>query len=88
MSRLLALYAPPKAKQSLDILWAGATAMVQASERPGDVNQALIELGSTVCKVREPSCGACPLQAWCGAHRLEHSLAKVSRESAFRRFPI
>jgi adenine-specific DNA glycosylase len=43
------------------------------SERPtypGDINQALIELGSTVCKVREPKCESCPLQAWCGAYHL------------------
>ncbi|CAA7268367.1 unnamed protein product [Cyclocybe aegerita] len=36
---------------------------------PGDINQAMIELGSTVCKVREPECGSCPLRAWCSAYR-------------------
>ncbi|EKM57038.1 uncharacterized protein PHACADRAFT_92514 [Phanerochaete carnosa HHB-10118-sp] len=77
MSRLLALYAPPKAKQSLNVLWAGSAAMVEGSERPGDVNQALIELGATVCKVRDPSCDSCPLQAWCRAYRHEHSSSKV-----------
>ncbi|KAL7284048.1 LOW QUALITY PROTEIN: hypothetical protein ACG7TL_001325 [Trametes sanguinea] len=51
LSRLLALHAPPKAKQTLDALWAGASAFVEGAERPGDVNQALIELGSTVCKL-------------------------------------
>ncbi|KAJ8488849.1 hypothetical protein ONZ51_g3283 [Trametes cubensis] len=50
LSRVLALHAPPKAKQTLDVLWAGASAFVKDAERPGDVNQALIELGSTVCK--------------------------------------
>ncbi|KAL1943815.1 hypothetical protein VTO73DRAFT_3633 [Trametes versicolor] len=68
MSRLLALHAPPKAKQTLDVLWAGASAFVKDAERPGDVNQALIELGSTVCKVRDPACTSCPLQPWCGAY--------------------
>ncbi|CDO75732.1 hypothetical protein BN946_scf184921.g8 [Trametes cinnabarina] len=56
LSRLLALHAPPKAKQTLDVLWAGASAFVEDAERPGDVNQALIELGSTVCKISS-SCG-------------------------------
>ena len=37
-------------------------------EYPGDINQALIELGSTVCKIREPDCGSCPLRAWCRAY--------------------
>ena len=71
LSRVLALYAPPKSKQSLDVLWAGAAAMVEGSDRPGDINQALIELGSTVCKVRDPLCGSCPLRAWCGANQRE-----------------
>ncbi|KAI0371263.1 DNA glycosylase [Pilatotrama ljubarskyi] len=69
LSRLLALHAPPKAKQTLDILWAGASAFVKDAERPGDVNQALIELGSTVCKVRDPACSSCVLQPWCAAYK-------------------
>ena len=86
LSRVLALHAPPKAKQSLDVLWAGATAMVEGADRPGDVNQALIELGSTVCKVRDPGCGSCPLQTWCGAYQNAHSPDNVSRVPR-RRFP-
>jgi A/G-specific adenine glycosylase len=54
---------------TLDILWSSATILVQNTDRHGDLNQALIELGSTVCKVREPACGSCPLQSWCGAYR-------------------
>ncbi|GJE93754.1 DNA glycosylase [Phanerochaete sordida] len=81
MARLLALHAPPTAKQSLDVLWAGATAMVQGSARPGDVNQALIELGATVCKVQNPSCGPCPLQAWCGAHQQQHAPAPAASDA-------
>ena len=76
LSRVLALYAPPKSKQTLDVLWAGAKAFVIDAERPGDVNQALIELGSTVCKVRDPACRACPLQRWCAAY------ARVQTEDA------
>ncbi|KAF8189844.1 DNA glycosylase [Mycena galopus ATCC 62051] len=72
LSRFLALHAPPKAKATLDILWNAATAMVHdlgsTCERPGDINQALIELGSTVCKVRDPSCASCPVRTWCSAY--------------------
>jgi A/G-specific adenine glycosylase len=64
------LYASPKAKSTLDILWAAATSMIEGAERPGDINQALIELGSTVCKVREPLCEQCPLKPWCNAYSL------------------
>ncbi|PPQ87673.1 hypothetical protein CVT25_011440 [Psilocybe cyanescens] len=89
LSRFLALHAPPKAKPTLDILWAAAQTMVeiegqsersiattemqesdfQSPQYPGDINQALIELGSTVCKVREPDCKACPLRTWCSAYQ-------------------
>ena len=76
LSRVLALHAAPKAKQTLDILWAGAAALVKDADRPGDLNQALIELGSTVCKVRDPSCDSCPLQRWCAAHEQHNNGAE------------
>jgi A/G-specific adenine glycosylase len=36
-----------------------------STERPGDYNQALMELGRTVCKPRSPLCGQCPIHAHC-----------------------
>jgi A/G-specific adenine glycosylase len=36
--------------------------------RPGEFNQALMELGATVCLPREPRCAACPVHALCAAH--------------------
>ena len=33
--------------------------------RPGDFNQAMMELGATVCLPQAPLCGACPVFAWC-----------------------
>jgi A/G-specific adenine glycosylase len=35
--------------------------------RPGEFNQALMELGATVCLPRKPSCPQCPLAAVCRA---------------------
>ncbi|KAL4071255.1 DNA glycosylase [Scleroderma yunnanense] len=77
LSRFLALYAPPKGKQTQDILWAGAEAFVQNSSRAGDINQALIELGSTVCKVRDPTCSDCALHSWCQAYNRARCLSKT-----------
>lgn len=34
---------------------------------PGEWNQALMELGATVCVPREPRCEECPVARWCGA---------------------
>ena len=39
-----------------------------ARNGPGRWNQALMELGSLVCRPRRPRCGDCPASAWCGAH--------------------
>jgi A/G-specific adenine glycosylase len=35
--------------------------------RPGDFNQALMELGATVCTPSAPKCPVCPLRPWCRA---------------------
>lgn len=36
--------------------------------RPGDFNQAMMELGATVCIPRAPRCGECPVERFCAAH--------------------
>lgn len=43
-----------------------ALAMTPAG-RPGDFVQAMMDLGATVCRPRQPRCGQCPLQADCAA---------------------
>ena len=48
---------------------AARTLLREASERPGDLNQALMDLGSAVCTPRRPGCGACPLSTRCLALR-------------------
>ncbi|KAI0031939.1 DNA glycosylase [Vararia minispora EC-137] len=73
LSRILALHAPPKAKATTEILWDGAEALVKDCDRAGELNQSLIELGSTVCKPRDPACGGCPVKAWCQAYRIAHN---------------
>jgi A/G-specific adenine glycosylase len=37
-------------------------------ERPGDYNQALMELGRTTCKPRQPLCKECPITNHCKAY--------------------
>lgn len=39
------------------------------ADAPGDFNQAVMELGATVCKPRNPGCTICPLRRWCVAWR-------------------
>ena len=47
-------------------LWALAETLVDG-ERPGDWNQALMELGATVCRPEQPTCLLCPLRSCCVA---------------------
>jgi len=35
--------------------------------RAADWNQAMMELGATVCTARAPRCGDCPVAAWCAS---------------------
>lgn len=48
------------------VLTAEAAALVPA-ERPGDFNQAMMDLGATVCTPGTPGCERCPLSAVCDA---------------------
>lgn len=47
-------------------LLAVAATLLEIS-RPGDSNQALMELGATVCLPKSPKCGVCPLTEGCVA---------------------
>jgi len=40
-----------------------------ARQSPGDWNQALMELGATVCAPRSPQCLLCPIEAFCEARK-------------------
>ncbi|MNV40739.1 putative A/G-specific adenine glycosylase YfhQ [compost metagenome] len=62
MSRLFALEAPlPAARPELKRL----AALFVSDDRPGDWPQALMDLGSGVCRPKSPSCAVCPLAFGC-----------------------
>lgn len=65
--RLHANPAPPKDRATQDWAWARAGELVRASEHPGVLNEALMELGATVCTPGAPRCPACPLRDRCAA---------------------
>ena len=45
-------------------LWETARALL-SRRRPGDFNQAMMELGATVCLPRSPNCLLCPVSSFC-----------------------
>ena len=66
LARLAGLEGPTGDAAREKQLWALAETLVQG-ERPGDWNQALMELGATVCRPEQPTCLLCPVRAHCGA---------------------
>ncbi len=56
-------------------LWGHAESLVRGP-RPGDFNQALMELGALICTPKAPRCGECPWQGDCAAREagIEESL--------------
>jgi len=56
------------------------------SARPGDFNQAMMELGATLCTPRRPQCPACPLAEACetrGEHKTPRRAPMMSRAVAY-----
>lgn len=56
------------------------------SQRPGEFNQAMMELGATVCLPRNPQCRECPVRAHCstqGEHETGPAKQMRSRQVAY-----
>jgi A/G-specific adenine glycosylase len=49
--------------------------------RPGDFNQAMMELGATVCPPRQPQCAACPIRKFCRTRGAGPSATAKPRQS-------
>ncbi len=59
--------------------WQHAQALL-VSSRPGDFNQAMMELGATVCVPREPLCLMCPVRKWCATRGESPRAVKTLRQ--------
>lgn len=69
LSRLFNLDACIDDPQTERELWRIAASLIPARS-PGDFNQAIMELGATVCTPRKPECTQCPVASWCAARAL------------------
>lgn len=70
LCRYFKITADPKSARTQNALWQRAEKLLPRG-RAGDFNQALMELGATVCTPRAPRCDACPLARGCQARRLK-----------------
>ncbi len=60
-------------------LWTAANGLLDAS-RPGDFNQAMMELGAVVCTPRAPGCLTCPVVEVCATRGELLAQAKATRQ--------
>ena len=66
LARLFRIDTPVGASTTTKRLWEEAGRLVPG-ERPGALNQALMELGATACAPKQPRCEACPVSRDCAA---------------------
>ena len=89
LARVFAIDEDVKGAAGSARVWAEAERLVAGlSARdgtPGDWNQALMELGATVCAPRAPSCAACPVAELCEARR--RGLVEVLPRTPARKEP-
>jgi len=73
LTRIFAIAQSIDRPATLEKLWSIAASLLPA-KNPGDLNQALMELGATVCFPSNPECVRCPVKKSCAAHRKRKEL--------------
>ncbi len=84
LCRYFGLRGDPKTAAVRAELWQLAQGLLPRG-RAGDFNQAMMELGATVCTPRAPRCAECPLRRGCTARRTgaqDQLPARTARRSA------
>jgi A/G-specific adenine glycosylase len=70
LARLVQIDAPVNKSASYKIFKEASEKLLD-QKHPGMFNQAIMELGSLICKPKNPNCGICPLQIFCRAYQLQ-----------------
>jgi A/G-specific adenine glycosylase len=76
-ARLLGYRDDPRSRAGQEALWSFAAAILPRLQ-PGRFNQALMDLGATVCTPVGPQCDRCPLRRFCRASAmgLQHEIPR------------
>ncbi|MBF0105509.1 MAG: A/G-specific adenine glycosylase [Deltaproteobacteria bacterium] len=53
-------------------------------QRPGDFNQAMMELGALVCTPKRPSCGVCPILKFCLNNKTHPEMIPQRKKTTYR----
>jgi A/G-specific adenine glycosylase len=81
LARLFGYRGDPREGEGRAWVWRAAETVLPR-KRVGDFNQALMELGATVCTPTAPACERCPLAAHCAAQRagLQHTIPPPKKQ--------
>ena len=84
LSRLRIVGADSSSGVAVDTFWKLVNEII-VQERPGDFNQAIMELGATVCMPKSPQCNTCPVRDICLAYKQAKTLVNKN-ESGIKSF--
>lgn len=82
LSRLKMICDDPKLSSSQKKFWSLSGELVDPI-RPGCFNQALMDLGSTLCTAKGPSCSKCPIQNDCKAFKASNEANSLIQVTDF-----
>jgi A/G-specific adenine glycosylase len=69
LCRARAIDSAPSNRLATQLFWQLAQELIETCKEPGNFNQALMELGATVCTPKAPNCSNCPVRNHCKAYR-------------------
>ena len=89
LCRIFRIAGNPKDTAVKNQLWDLAETLV-SPKHPGDFNEAMMELGATVCTPANPACNQCPLQKVCQAfkHNEQDILPEKQKQKAIPHYTI
>jgi A/G-specific adenine glycosylase len=85
LARIFALRGDLRVPATWRMLEAAAQELL-AQKFSGDWNQAVMELGATVCTPKSPRCDECPVEKWCRARKL--GIAEKLPSARKKRAPV
>ena len=89
VARVLARLGAARGDLRAPALWRKLEVTAQqllARKTPGDWNQAMMELGATICTPKSPKCVECPAAHWCQARKL--GIAGLLPDARKKRAPV
>lgn len=85
LSRLRIIAADSTTSLAVDAFWKLVGELID-TDHPGDFNQAMMELGATVCTPKTPQCVSCPVKDVCLAYRQVESSTLDKKNKGLRSY--